>query len=81
MTYRLKSDGTIDRRPPPDSTKFKKGQSGNPLGRPRASTASLSQQAEEIVLEPVPVVEQGVRKKLTERQISAARLANNMAGG
>lgn len=78
---RLKADGTPDQRNPPSSTRYRKGASGNPLGRPRATFLSLSQQAKEIAEEPVAVIERGVRKKLTERQISARRLAHDMAKG
>jgi hypothetical protein len=41
----------------------------------------MLQQAENIALRREPVVEDGVSRKLTERQITLARLANRMMSG
>jgi hypothetical protein len=43
--------------------------------------ASFCEQLEEVTLEPLRVVDDGVRKKLTQREISAIRIANKMAVG
>lgn len=52
---------------PPLHTRFKKGQSGNPKGRPRASDcATLDLQA--ILNEPVPVTKDGVTRTMSPKE-------------
>jgi hypothetical protein len=65
---------------PPRRTRFKKGRSGNPKGRPRGSRTSLTllQQA---LSELVVVTENGQRKQITKGEAMLKQLANKAASG
>ena len=52
---------------PPRNTQFKKGQSGNPRGRPSGSK-NLATLISVALNEPVIVVENGGRRKITKRE-------------
>ena len=52
---------------PPLHTRFKKGQSGNPRGRPGGSK-SLKTLLSEALSEPVIITENGRRRKITKRE-------------
>src|SRR4051794_32120955 len=52
---------------PPRHARFKKGQSGNPRGRPKGSK-NLPTLLTEALNEPVVVAENGRRRKITMRQ-------------
>ena len=65
---------------PPRRTRFKKGRSGNPKGRPRGSRTSLTllQQA---LSELVVVTENGQRKQITKGEAMLKQLVNKAASG
>src|SRR5215813_14255407 len=63
---------------PPHHTRFKRGQSGNPRGRPRGSK-NLSTLLSEALNEPVIVAENGTRRKITKRQAIIKQLVNQSA--
>jgi hypothetical protein len=66
---------------PPKATQFKAGQSGNPKGRPKGSmnAATMMQQ---IVAEPVSVVEKGGREKtMPMLEVLLRRMVNKAATG
>lgn len=69
---------------PPKETQFKKGESGNPAGRPRGGRranqdlASLLLQA---VTTKVVVNEGGKRRTMTKLDVSLQQLVNKAAGG
>jgi hypothetical protein len=55
---------------PPRETRFRKGRSGNPRGRPRGSR-NFASLLEEALAEPVVITENGRRKRATKLQVIA----------
>ena len=64
-------------RKPPLHTSFKKGQSGNPRGRPKKTLPGLLLAA---LNEPVFVTIDGKRRKITKREVIVTQMVNNAAG-
>jgi hypothetical protein len=73
-------DDKVGYRRPPVATRFQKGQSGNPKGRPRGSKniASIFVKAGR---ERVTVTVNGKRRSLTKLEAIAAQQTNKAAGG
>src|SRR6266853_3277304 len=65
---------------PPRHTRFKKGQSGNPRGRPNGSN-NLSTLLSEALNEPVIVAEDGGRRTISKRRAIITQLVNRSAKG
>ena len=63
---------------PPRHTRFVKGQSGNPRGRPPGAK-NLKTLLSEALNEPVIVTENGGRRKVTKRQAIITQLVNRSA--
>jgi len=63
---------------PPRDTRFAKGQSGNPRGRP-AGAKNLRTLLSEALNETVLVTENGGRRKVTKRQAIITQLVNRSA--
>jgi hypothetical protein len=63
---------------PPRQTRFAKGQSGNPRGRPRGAK-NFTTLFEEALNEPVTVTENGGRRKVSKRQAIVTQLVNRSA--
>ena len=63
---------------PPRHTRFKKGQSGNPQGRPKGSK-NLPTLLSEALNESVVVAENGRRRKITMRQAIIKQLVKRSA--
>ncbi len=61
-------------------TRFKKGASGNPHGRPKGAR-NRSSLVDEIFNTPIPVTENGRQKIITKRAAALTQLANKAAGG
>lgn len=65
---------------PPRHTRFQKGHSGNPKGRPRGSKNSATLLMEALH-EPVIISENGRRKKITKQQVIIKQIVNKAASG
>lgn len=65
---------------PPRETRFRKGRSGNPRGRPRGSR-NFASLIEEALAEPVIITENGRRKKATKLQAIVKQVVNKAAQG
>jgi hypothetical protein len=74
------SDYEVGYGKPPRHTRFKKGHSGNPNGRPNGgkNAATLLNEA---LHEEVVVNENGRRRKLTKLEAAMKQLANRAAAG
>jgi hypothetical protein len=73
-----KRDYEVGYGKPPRHTRFKKGQSGNPQGRPKGSK-NLPTLLTEALNEPVVVAENGRRRKITMRQAIIKQLVKRSA--
>jgi hypothetical protein len=62
-------------RKPPIETRYKKGQSGNPRGRPAKNLAALLAVA---LNEKVTITENGKRRQATKREAVTAQLVNKL---
>ena len=65
---------------PPERTRFKPGQSGNPRGRPKG-TSNMATVLERTLKEKVIVNENGKRKTVTKLEAAVKQLANQAASG
>ena len=65
---------------PPQSKQFKKGQSGNPKGRPRHSK-NVATLAREALYAQVEVTENGRRRRVSKLEVGFKQLANRIAKG
>ena len=65
---------------PPESTRFKKGASGNPKGRPKGSL-NVATVFMKTLREKVVVNEHGQRKTVTKLEAALKQLVNKAAGG
>jgi hypothetical protein len=73
-----KADYEVGYGKPPRHTRFAKGQSGNPRGRP-AGAKNLRTLLSEALNETVLVTENGGRRKVTKRQAIITQLVNRSA--
>ena len=65
---------------PPKATRFKKGQSGNPKGRPKGAK-SFAAMAQEAFTRKIKVTTDGQRREVTIIEAILLQLANNAAKG
>lgn len=67
-------------RKPPAHSQFKKGQSGNPKGRPKG-TRNLGSVLAKSLREQVVINENGTRKTITKLEAATKQLTNKAAAG
>jgi Family of unknown function (DUF5681) len=70
----------VGRGKPPRDTRFRKGQSGNPGGRPRGS-GNVDTLLLREVRKKVAIVADGQRKKITKLEAALCQLVNGAASG
>lgn len=73
MTKASKAGGKVGYKRPPTETRFRKGQSGNPRGRPKGAkgfAAELQQELDEII----PVKEGSRERRLSKRRVIIKRM-------
>ena len=80
MPFDKQRDYEVGYGKPPRSTRFKKGQSGNPRGRSSGSK-NLSTLLSEALNELVIVTENGRRRKVSKREAIIKQLVNQSANG
>jgi hypothetical protein len=73
-----KTDYKVGYKKPPLHTRFQKGQSGNPRGRPKGSK-NFSTLLAEALNEAVVVTEDGRRRRISKRELGLKQLANKFA--
>jgi hypothetical protein len=78
MPREQREDYEVGYGKPPRHTRFAKGQSGNPRGRPRGAK-NFNTLLEEALDEPVTVTENGGRRKVSKRQAIVTQLVNRSA--
>jgi Family of unknown function (DUF5681) len=78
MPHDKEPDYKVGYGKPPRHTRFVKGQSGNPRGRP-SGAKNFTTLLSEALNEPVIVTENGGRRKVTKRQAIITQLVNRSA--
>jgi hypothetical protein len=74
------SDRTVGFCRPPEATRFKKGVSGNPKGRPKGSL-NVTSAFQRVLREKVVINEHGKRKNVTKLEAALKQLVNKAASG
>ena len=78
MPFEKKGDYEVGYGKAPRHTRFAKGQSGNPRGRP-SGAKNFTTLLREALNEPVIVTENGGRRKVSKRQAIVTQLVNRSA--
>jgi Family of unknown function (DUF5681) len=71
---------TVGYRLPPEATRFKKGVSGNPRGRPKGSL-SVATVLARTLREKIAITENGRRKTVTKLEAALKQLVNKAVAG
>jgi hypothetical protein len=75
MPLEKRRDYEVGYGKPPHRTRFQKGQSGNPRGRP-CESKNLKTLLSEALNEPVVITENGRRRKITKRKAIIRQVVN-----
>lgn len=73
-------DDEVGYKRPPKATRFRKGHSGNPSGRPKGSR-TLATIVARATQERVVVTENGRRRRITKLDVAIKQLVNKAAAG
>jgi replication-associated recombination protein RarA len=76
----MSDDCDVGYKKPPAQTRFRKGQSGNPSGRPKGSQNLATVLARELK-QRVSITERGRKRTITKLEASVKQLVNNAATG
>lgn len=77
---RKESHSTVGYCNPPEHTRFREGQSGNPKGRPKG-TLNLATVLERTLREKVVITENGKRKTVTKLEAAVHQLIDKAGSG
>lgn len=75
------SDYDVGFKKPPRSTQFRKGQSGNPGGRPRKRQKSSGELASDVLNQKITFTEDGRKKEASLMEVSLRTVAQKAARG
>src|SRR5438132_83370 len=67
--------GTVGYGRPPKESQFKKGKSGNPVGRPKG-VRSVGSVLQDVIRQKIAVTENGKTRHVTALEVMLRRLAN-----
>jgi hypothetical protein len=77
---RVKKKSRVGYCKPPAHTRFQKGRSGNPNGRP-AGPLNIQDAMQKALRKTVIVTENGMRKRMSMAEVIVTRLANRVTSG
>lgn len=80
MVDRERLSHSVGFRRPPRHTRFKKGRSGNPRGRPKG-TLNVATTLRKALSAPVKVTERGKSKTMTKLDVAIQQQTNKAAAG
>lgn len=80
MRHDDEKDETVGYGRPPKRTRFQKGRSGNPRGRPKGAL-NLATVLARTIQEPVVITEHGQKKTITKLEAAVKQLTNQAASG